>query len=410
MYIDKFDKYYKKSSRERIEILKEYISTSSYNSLINKEVLSDEIASSLIENHIGILSMPYGIATNFLINGDEYLIPMCTEEPSVIAAASNAASIIKKNGGIKASIEKRLAIGQISYYNAKNSIENVILKKEELLRVANLSHEGINLIGGGARDIKIEKKDKFVILYLYVDAKDAMGANIVNTMLESIADIVGQILDADKLMSIISNYATESIVKASCELELEKELMDKIALACDFANVDIYRATTNNKGIFNGIDALALATANDFRAIEAGAHAYATRNGKYQSLTKWYRLDNKLVGEIELPMAIATKGACIEINPMSKVSLDILRNPNAKQLSMIAASLGLAQNFAALRALVTVGIQKGHMKLHARSVAIFAGANENEIDYVVNKMVKDNKIELVVAKKILGEIRNESNS
>ena len=237
-----------------------------------------------------------------------------------------------------------------------------------------------------------------------------MGANTVDTMLEAIAPIVEAMLEAKKLMSILSNYATSALIGARVKLEVEKEFGDRISLACKLANVDVYRAVTNNKGIFNGIDALALATGNDTRAIEAAGHAYATRTGKYRSLTNWHMEDNILVGELTMPMSIATFGGSIGLNPASKISLEILNNPNAIELAKIAVALGLAQNFAALRALVTEGIQKGHMKLQANSVAIFAGANDSEVDMVVDRMLKVKEINIQKAKEILGDIRNASNS
>lgn len=398
----KFEKYYKKSRAERIEVLTSMINKNTYEDLINSKVLSNEIASTIIENQISILGLPLGLATNFCINGKDYVIPMAIEEPSVIAAASNAAKILKN---IKVSIDKRLTIGQIALYNVEGDINAIYQKKEQLLNLANSTQEILVNLGGGAKDIKIEKKDKFTIIYLYVDTLDAMGANTINTMLETIAPIIVDMVKAKRLMSILSNFATSSLVSATCKVKLDAELIDKIVLACEFANADIYRAVTNNKGILNGIDAVALATGNDWRAIEAGIHAYAVKNGKYMSLTRWYREDEYLVGELTLPMPIATVGGSIGLNPASRISLDILGNPSAIELSKITVALGLAQNFAALRALVTDGIQKGHMKLQANSVVLFAGAKNDEIETVVNKMIKLEKININTAKEILKEIR-----
>ncbi|WP_277285019.1 hydroxymethylglutaryl-CoA reductase, degradative [Sneathia sanguinegens] len=402
---EKFNKYYLKTRNERIDILREYVSFENYKALEKTEILSNEIANNMIENQISVLGLPLGLATNFVINNEEYVIPMAVEEPSVIAAASNAAKLL---GNIEVDIKNREVIGQIALYDIKKDINEILAKKEELLQIANSTQEQLVKLGGGARDIKVEKKGKFCIIYLYVDTLDAMGANMVNTMLESISQVVVEILEAKKLMSILSNYSTECLVEAKAEIKVEKNFGEKMTLACEFANVDVYRATTNNKGIFNGIDALAIATGNDWRAIEAAGHAYASRSGQYSSLTTWTFDGEKLRGNLIIPMAIATFGGSIGLNPASKIALDILKNPDAKELSKIAVALGLAQNFAALRALVTVGIQKGHMKLHAKSIASFIGAKENEREYVIQKMIEKNKINIEEAKKILGDLRNGS--
>lgn len=406
--LEKFKKYYNKSREERIDILKDLgLCEESYKDLLNTKVMDNSLATRLVENQISILGLPLGLATNFVINGKEYVIPMAIEEPSVIAAASNAAKIL---GNITCTSYGRQTIGQIALYDVKKDESIIYENKDKLLAIANNTNLKLVELGAGAKDLKVEKKGEFTILYLYVDTLDAMGANTVDTMLEAIAPIVEAMLEAKKLMSILSNYATSALISARVKLEVEKEFGDRISLACKLANVDVYRAVTNNKGIFNGIDALALATGNDTRAIEAAGHAYATRTGKYRSLTNWHMEDNILVGELTMPMSIATFGGSIGLNPASKISLEILNNPNAIELAKIAVALGLAQNFAALRALVTEGIQKGHMKLQANSVAIFAGANDSEVDMVVDRMLKVKEINIQKAKEILGDIRNASNS
>ena len=399
--LEKFKKYYNKSREERIDILKDLgLCEESYKDLLNTKVMDNSLATRLVENQISILGLPLGLATNFLINGREYVIPMAIEEPSVIAAASNAAKIL---GNITCTSYGRQTIGQIALYDVKKDESIIYENKDKILAIANSTNLKLVELGAGAKDLKVEKKGEFTILYLYVDTLDAMGANTVDTMLEAIAPIVEAMLEAKKLMSILSNYATSALISARVKLEVEKEFGDRISLACKLANVDVYRAVTNNKGIFNGIDALALATGNDTRAIEAAGHAYATRTGKYRSLTNWHMEDNILVGELTMPMSIATFGVSIGLNPASN-------NPNAIELAKIAVALGLAQNFAALRALVTEGIQKGHMKLQANSVAIFAGANGSEVDMVVDRMLKVKEINIQKAKEILGDIRNASNS
>lgn len=385
---------YKKSREERIEILKDngYIDDKDYEYLMETKTLTNEISKVLSENQISIYSLPYGLATNFLINDEEYVIPMAVEEPSVIAAACNAAKLIKKNGGFKASIKERLVIGQICIYDILDLNKTMdILKKEtiNMIKIANASQKNLVDLGGGAKKIKFKVKDEFLIIYLYVNALDAMGANSVNTMLESISAYIRPLLDDQILMSIISNYSTSSIVKASCEIQIDEQIGKRIEKAIKFANIDKYRAVTNNKGIFNGISSLAIATGNDYRAIEAGGHAYAVKNGRYKSLTKWEYKNGKLYGSIELPLAIATFGGCININETAKISLKILKNPDAKKLAMISASLGLAQNFAALKALISDGIQKGHMKLQIKTFATYLGFYD-KIDEITEKL-KDRK-------------------
>ncbi|WP_073507752.1 hydroxymethylglutaryl-CoA reductase, degradative [Streptobacillus notomytis] len=390
---------YKKSRKDRISLLKENgnISEYTFDLLNNSAVLSDEMADKFIENQIGVYGLPLGIATNFLINGKEYVIPFAIEEPSVIAAACNVAKMIKKSGGFKAKIIDRLIIGQIAIYDvedfekAKDDISNI---KDKLLKIANESQESIVNLGGGARDIKIERRESFLIIYLYVDTVDAMGANTVNTMLESIAPVILEVCSGTKLMSIISNYSTSSLVKAECFIEVEESLGKRIEKAIEFANVDTYRAVTNNKGIFNGIDAIALATGNDWRAIEAGGHAYASRDGKYKSLTSWNYTNGILHGVIELPLAIASFGGSVGVHPTSKISLEILGNPNAKELAEITACVGLAQNFAALRALVTVGIQKGHMRLQLKSFAMYLGLDDDKIKILEKEFESETHITL----------------
>lgn len=401
---------YKKTRKERIDLLKKsnLIDDYDYDYLLNSQVLNDEIADKFIENQISVYGIPFGIATNFLIDNKEYVIPMVIEEPSVIAAACNGAKITKEFGGIHTEINERLMTGQISYYNIDNfqNAKNIILnKKIELLDIANNSQKEIVNLGGGAKDLEVEIKDEFLIVYLHVDTLDAMGANTINTMLEVISPIIHELIGGNKLMSIISNLSTRALVKASCSIKIDEEVGKKIELASKFANTDEYRATTNNKGIFNGIDAFALAIGNDWRAIEAGGHAYAVKDGKYKSLTKWTYINDKLNGEIIIPMPIASFGGSIGINPLSKISLKILGNPNAKELARIAAAIGLIQNFSALRALVTVGIQKGHMKLQIKSLALYLGATNEEIDAITEILKNEKHIGMEEVKNTLENIR-----
>lgn len=406
-----WDKSYLKTRKERLEILKEnnYISNESYDFLLNNEVISETIANSLIENQIGIHSIPLGIATNFLIDGKEYVIPYATEEPSVIAASCNAAKLIKSNGGFKTSINERLMCGHISFYDvkdirkAKEILEDM---KDELLNIANLSQKDIVNLGGGAKDIEILIKEDFLIFYLYVDTLDAMGANTINTMLEALIPVILEKIEAKKLMGIISNYSIRSLVKVECKIDIEEDIARRIEKAIDFANIDIYRAVTNNKGIMNAIDAILLASGNDNRAISAAIYAYSMKNGKYESLSKWkYLEDEKLLyGSLEIPMPVATFGGSIKITESSKAFFDILKLENAKEFAKVIVSAGLAQNFAALKALVTVGIQKGHMKLHAKSLALYLGANEKQIEKIVKSINENDKITMQWVKDRLSEM------
>lgn len=410
---EKLNKIYKKSREERISILRElsYISEETYEYLKNTNVLTNNIADKMIENQISIYGLPIGIATNMLVDNKEYIVPMVIEEPSVIAAANNALSIISKNGGFDTIIDEREMIGQIIYDNLekKEEIYNKIKQSSDIIcKIANESHPSIVNLGGGANKIEVKIKGDFLIIYLYADTLDAMGANILNTMLEAVAKYLEETLSINNLMSILSNYATSALVTSKCKIKIEEELGKRIERASILADTDIYRATTNNKGIFNGIDAIAIATGNDWRAIEAGGHAYATREGKYASLTKWRYIDGYICGSITMPMPIATVGGSINVNKINMISLEILNVKSAKELSKIAVSLGLAQNFAALRALVSEGIQKGHMKLHSRSVAVSAGAKEDEIAYVIKYMEDRKNINIDIAKEGLERIRHES--
>lgn len=417
--------FQKKNRNERIQMLEnnEFLSDEFKEILINNTTLSCKIAEQMVENNIGTFALPFSVVPNFLINNTEYAVPMVTEEPSVVAACSYAAKLIAKSGGFVTTVLDRKMIGQVALYNIldiEKAKHDILQNKEKILETANNAHPSIVSRGGGAVDLEIkilsEKEITFLIVYLIADVKEAMGANILNNMLEGIKPILEEITKGHSLMAILSNYAVNSLVKATCNIDIntlsnEKEkcieIAEKIELASIFSKIDIYRATTHNKGIFNGIDAVVIATGNDFRAIEAGGHAYAVKNGRYEGLSTWTfdRKENKLVGELTLPMPIASVGGSIGLNPTVNASFNILKNPNAKILSQIIVSVGLAQNFAAIKALVTTGIQKGHMKLQARSLALFAGATIDEVDSVVENLLKEKHMNLETAKKILNKIK-----
>ncbi len=375
----------------------------------------------LIENVIGSYQLPLGIALNFRINGKDYILPMVIEEPSVVAAASNAAKIARKNGGFQSEEVKSIMISQIQITQLKDiaaAKEILVKNKKKILKIANAQDPLLNKLGGGAIDIEIReietKKGKMVILHLLVNVLDAMGANVVNTMAEAVSPYIEEISEGKIYLRIVSNLATHRIAK--CKAIFDKnllggeEVVEGILNAYEFALADPYRATTHNKGIMNGIIALTLATGNDTRAIEAGAHAYASLGGKYKPLTKFKSdSDGNLVGEIEVPLALGIVGGMTKIHPMARLALKILGVKSAEELSQIAAALGLAQNVAALRALAAEGIQKGHMTLHSRNIAKLAGVPDNLIEEVANKIVEDKKIRVDYAKEVLKEIVKRKN-
>ena len=416
----------KKTPAERLEFLKahELLQAENWQNLANQSHLPLETANQMSENVLSVLALPYSIAPDFLIDGQVYQVPFVTEEPSVVAAASFAAKIIKRSGGFKTKIHNRQMIGQVALYDVPDiakALEQIQNEKSVLLKLANQAHPSIVKRGGGARDLRtdfLEGETDFLVVYLVVDTQEAMGANILNTMLEALKGRLEGLTGGQSLMAILSNYATEALVTASCEIDFHSLSRDKaeaertaqrIALASQFAKQDPYRASTHNKGIFNGIDAVLLATGNDWRAIEAGAHAYAARDGRYQGLSNWKANleERKLYGQLTLPMPVAAKGGSIGLNPMVVASFDLLGQPTAKELASIIASVGLAQNFAALRALVTTGIQAGHMKLQAKSLALLAGAQEDEIAAVVAELLKEKQFNQAKAKEILTKIRKE---
>ncbi|WP_159543921.1 hydroxymethylglutaryl-CoA reductase, degradative [Streptococcus halichoeri] len=411
----------KKTPQERIQFIKEHLPIASATSdrLQEQELLSLTTANQMTENVISRMALPFSVVPDVLVDGQHYHLPYVTEEPSVVAAASFAASIIKRSGGFQTSLHNRQMIGQVVLYNVphmQKAQAAIAVETKALLAIANEAYPSIVKRGGGAKMLTQEEKGDFLIVYVTVDTKEAMGANMVNTMMEALAPRLEELTGAPSLMAILSNYATEALVTATCTLELrflsrnQQEavtLADKIARASQLAQVDPYRASTHNKGIFNGIDAIVLATGNDWRAIEAGAHAYAARDRQYRGLATWDYLPNKacLKGSLTLPMPIATKGGSIGLNPSVKTAHDLLGNPDAKTLASIIVAIGLAQNFAALKALVSIGIQAGHMKLQARSLAMLAGAKEAEIPQLVTELLQAKHMNLATAQAILKTLK-----
>ena len=411
----------KLSPTERIEaLLKEGLLTWDEAQILKEQKgLPLSIADQLTENVLSTFDLPFSLAPYFLINGRDYVLPMVTEEPSVVAAASFAAKLIQRSGGFTTQVHQRQMIGEIALTDVKDvemASKRILEDKETLLQLANEAYPSIVKRGGGARDLWVENKGNFLIVYLAVDPKEAMGANMLNTMLEALTDRIQELSGGQALMAILSNLATRSLVSARCAIDFKAlsrnpeeaiEIAHRMELASQLAQVDPYRAATHNKGIFNGIDALVLATGNDWRAIEAGAHAYAAQGGPYKGLSQWKSQpeEKKLYGEITLPMPVATKGGSIGLNPTVQISHRLLGEPTAIELAGIIASLGLAQNFAALKALVTTGIQAGHMKLQARSLALLAGAKEEEVPQLVNQLLENKPFNLEKAQTFLQELR-----
>lgn len=363
-----------------------------------------KIADSMIENTVGLMPIPLGIATNFKINGEDRFIPMATEEPSVVAAASNAAKTAYEKGGFFTSLSGSIMRGQIQVLDIADpysAMARIYEKKAEILKRCNSKDPTLVSLGGGAIDIEVNviktSNQSMLILHLLVDTRDAMGANAVNTMAEAVAPFIETITSGRVALRIISNLADRRIARARAVFSAKQlggiEVVKNIVNAFEFAEFDPYRAVTHNKGIMNGISAVVLATGNDTRAVEAGAHAYASISGQYRSLTKWeINADGDLAGSIELPMAVGIVGGATKSHPVARLALKIIDIHTAEDLAGSIAAVGLAQNLAAMRALATEGIQKGHMALHARNLAMMAGANETEIDQIVQQAVKEQDV------------------
>ncbi len=414
--------FYRLSMEQRVKELQEFAA------LTNEDVrileafgaLDAPTADRMIENVVGTFPFPLGIATNFQINGRDILVPMALEEPSVIAAASNAARIARKTGGFSASTTDPIMIGQIQLTDIPNidtAREKIEAQKGNLLKVANAQDPVLVKFNGGAKDLQVRHLDTIMgpmlVLHLLVDTRDAMGANAVNTMCEALAPLVEDLTQGKVYLRILSNLAVYRLARAEATFPAEEiggpKAVEGILKAYAFAQADPYRCATHNKGIMNGIDAVLLATGQDFRAIEAGAHTYAaTREGGYQSLTHYEKTaEGDLQGNIELPLAVGLVGGATRTHPVAQLCVKILNVKSANELAEIIASVGLAQNFAALRALSQEGIQKGHMKLHSRNVAIAAGAEGEEIDQVAQKMIAEKHVRFDRAEQILAELRKK---
>ena len=413
-------KFYEMSLDERLSLIasKSNLTKNEISTVVNQPLPFDKI-DRMIENAVGSFSLPLGIATNFVINGKEYLVPMAIEEPSVIAAASHAAKLAKSSGGFKASAESSIMRGQIQVTNLldiKKAIQVISKNKESLLRTVNSISNNVKALDLKTRIVENEiDGTKMLAAELYVDCKDSMGANTINSMCELLGPEIEQKTSGKVILKILSNYATERIATSKATFKKEElggtDIVDRILSAFAFAFSDKYRAVTHNKGIMNGIDAVSIATGQDFRAIEAAAHAYASRDGKYRSLTTFSKSSNgDLVGRIEIPLSVGIVGGISIVHPVARMGLKILGVKSASELACVIASAGLAQNLAAIRALSTEGIQKGHMKLHANNIAVAAGATGKLVDIVSETMYKQSKISLDSARRILQDLRHSMDS
>ncbi|MEM4497281.1 MAG: hydroxymethylglutaryl-CoA reductase, degradative [Nitrososphaerota archaeon] len=413
--------FYKLTVEERLRIVAEFagLSDEEVELLRRYAALDRETASRMIENVIGTFQLPLGIAVNFLINGRDYMIPMVIEEPSVVAAASNAARMTREGGGVFAQSTESLMIGQIQLVGIKDPHAarlEVLRHRDEILEIANEQDPVLVKLGGGARDLEARvletRLGPMLIVHLIVDVRDAMGANAVNTMAEAVAPRLASITGGRYRLRIISNLADKRLVRAWTRVPPEavggKEIAEGIVEAWAFADADPYRAATHNKGIMNGVDAVVIATGNDWRAVEAGAHAYACRYGVYKPLSTW-EIDEKgnLVGSLEMPLAVGIVGGATRTNPLARICLKILGVKTARELAEVIGAVGLVQNLAALRALAAEGIQAGHMSLHARNIAVMAGAVGDEIDQVAEIMVREKCVRVDRAKEILEKLRRE---
>jgi hydroxymethylglutaryl-CoA reductase len=414
-------KFYELSLSDRRAALKQAadLSDSQLSALDPAGGLSLDQANAMIENVVGLYSLPLGIAQNFLVNGREVLVPMVVEEPSIVAGASFMARLVRAGGGFTASTTDPVMIGQMQLLDLKDlPAARQILeeKKGDLLAAAASFDPMLAKVGGGPRDLEIRTISEspigpFLVLHWLVDVRDAMGANAVNTIVERMAPEVEHLTGGRVHLKILSNLADQRLARAACSIPCSalafvnfsgEQVRDGILEAWAFAEADPYRAATHNKGIMNGIDAVVLATANDWRAVEAGAHAYAACSGRYTSLSRWSKgEDGSLVGELEMPMAVGLVGGATRVHPTAQTALKILGVTNARELAEVIVSVGLAQNLAALRALATEGIQRGHMSLHARQIAMTAGATGEQIESLARQLVQEKNIRLERAVEIL---------
>lgn len=414
-----FKHFYHRNYDDRMKLISEFAGLDMNQ---KHEMTSDyhQSSDSLVENYVTDYSIPEGVAVNFMINGIEKIVPMVTEEPSVIAAASNGARLFAKGSGINAEVLGRNLMGQIvvKTHDINLLIGIVNTHQEHIIDIANQSHPSILEYGGGAKKVRVRKlDDDYASVDLFVNVGEAMGANIINSMLESTSEFIEERVSGDVLMSILSNYGEDNLVKVSGSIPVSQlgnpdtngmNVANRIVEASHIAQIDPYRAATHNKGIMNGIDAVVMAMGNDWRAVEAGVHSYASKDGQYKGLSNWSIYGDNLVGEMTIPLSLGFIGGAVKVLPKVKINQQLSQVTSKKELSQVVASVGLAQNLAALKALVTDGIQKGHMNLQLNSLVMSAGAKGEEVKQVVSEMRANHLNDLKSAQKILNQIRNNN--
>jgi hydroxymethylglutaryl-CoA reductase len=388
--------------------------------------LPADVADKFVENVIGTYGLPYGVTLNVRVNGQDHVVPMVVEEPSVVAAASNAAKMVRSGGGFHVEVDPPVMISQVQIIGVEErgaAAAAILAAKAEILALADAAVPGLVARGGGARDVEVRElgdaADAMIVVHILVDCRDAMGANLINTVAEAVADRVADLARGKVGLRILSNLCDRRCVRVRCRVPAEvlatehmdgQAVIDGIVNASRFAELDPYRAATHNKGIMNGIDAAVIATGNDWRAVEAGAHAFAARSGRYAPLSIWRREGDALSGFLELPLALGTVGGTLRVHPSARLSLDMMGVTESADLAAVVASVGLASNLAAVRALATDGIQRGHMALHARSVALAAGAAGAEVERIATLIVEARDITLEAARRALTIVRRADDS
>lgn len=412
-----FKHFYHRDYQERTDLISDFaeLSDDQQNQLTKDYQAKNDY---LIENYLTDYALPEGVAVNLIVNGDEKVVPMVTEEPSVIAAASNGARLLSRNHGIKATVLGHSLMGQIIVQTDNINLLTGFVNThyDQMMEIANNAHPSILKYGGGANEVRVRSLDEsYCSIDLFVNVGEAMGANMMNTMLEAVAAFLADKIEGNILMSILSNYGEDCLVQVQGQVPVTKlttagidgeNVAQQIVAASHIAQIDPYRAATHNKGIMNGIDAVVMAMGNDWRAVEASIHAFASQNGQYQGLSNWQIVGDQLVGKLTVPLSLGFIGGATKVFDKVKINQKIAKVQSKEELSQVVAAIGLAQNLAALKALVTEGIQKGHMGLQLKSLAITAGANDEEVSQVVQQLKAHNQADLASATQILKTIRN----
>lgn len=420
--------FYKLTVSERRKLVSETtgVAADTIASALDGGGLAADTADKFVENVIGTYGLPYGVTLNVRVNGQDHVVPMVVEEPSVVAAASNAAKMVRSGGGFHVEVDPPVMISQVQLTHVKDrdaAMAAILGAKTEILALADAAVPGLLARGGGARGLEVralgEPSDEMIVVHILVDCRDAMGANLINTVAEKVADRLASLARGAVGLRILSNLCDKRCVRVRCRVPAAvlatehmdgEAVIDGIVNASRFAELDPYRAATHNKGIMNGIDAAVIASGNDWRAVEAGAHAFAARSGRYAPLSIWRRDGDTLVGFLELPLALGTVGGTLRVHPSARLSLDVMGVTEAADLAAVVASVGLASNLAAVRALATDGIQRGHMALHARAVALAAGAAGSDVERVATMIVEARDITLEAARRALAVLASEDDA